>query len=146
MIILIIALFIVAIISTFLCRCDKQKPDQTSSPIQPNTRASTDQGDACENVECSDELSTLLTLKQIIEITGNFMVKLGEGNMGTSYYGKLKSGKEVAVKKVPIGLDHDLKALLNKVRSFPPCLHISLIESEYLVTKEIIDFTCKLDI
>eukprot|EP01018_Ginkgo_biloba_P032383 Gb_02639 [translate_table: standard] len=40
------------------------------------------------------------SFEQVVEITENFQKKLGHGGFGPVYYGKLKSGSEVAVKRL----------------------------------------------
>ncbi|CAM0954339.1 unnamed protein product [Alopecurus aequalis] len=44
------------------------------------------------------------TLKEVTAATGNFAVVLGEGDSGTVYKGKLRDGREVAVKRFKDGL------------------------------------------
>lgn len=44
------------------------------------------------------DLASYVTFTEIEEATCNFGKKIGEGSFGPVYYGKMKDGKEVAVK------------------------------------------------
>lgn len=48
--------------------------------------------------DTSTEAAHCFTLSEIEEATKNFEKKVGSGGFGVVYYGKLKDGKEIAVK------------------------------------------------
>lgn len=56
-----------------------------------------------------------ITLSDIEEATKNFSKKIGKGSFGPVYYGKMKDGKEVAVKIMADSSSHGTKQFFTEV-------------------------------
>lgn len=52
---------------------------------------------------------------EIHEATNNFSRKIGKGSFGPVYYGKMKDGKEVAVKIMADSSSHGTKQFVTEV-------------------------------
>ncbi|OMO72582.1 hypothetical protein CCACVL1_17701 [Corchorus capsularis] len=88
-------LLIATILSCLMLRKGKKKhePEQFhhSLPIQSQRRPSSMSNNPSEAAHC-------FTTAEIEEATNNFEKKIGSGGFGVVYYGKMKDGKEIAVK------------------------------------------------
>lgn len=58
-----------------------------------------------------------ITFTEIEEATQNFSTKIGKGSFGPVYHGKMKDGKEVAVKVMADASYHGTKQFENEVVS-----------------------------
>lgn len=58
-----------------------------------------------------------IPVSEIEEATNNFSKKIGKGSFGPVYYGKLKDGKEVAVKIMADSSSHGTKQFVTEVNS-----------------------------
>ena len=56
-----------------------------------------------------------IPLSEIEAATNNFSKKIGKGSFGPVYYGKLKDGKEVAVKIMADSSSHGTKQFVTEV-------------------------------
>ncbi|KAL5659117.1 hypothetical protein ACJX0J_032280, partial [Zea mays] len=81
--------------------------------------------------------SILLSLPSLQAATNNFdeSNKLGEGGFGTVYKGNL-SGQEVAVKRLPKGLDQGLEELKNELGLMAKLHHRNLVRLEGFCLEE----------
>lgn len=61
-------------------------------------------------------LSYCIPLSTIEEATGCFSRKIGRGSFGTVYYGKMKEGKEVAVKMMGDSSSHGNQQFVTEVK------------------------------
>ena len=64
------------------------------------------------------DVAYYISLAEIEEGTCNFSKKIGEGSFGPVYYGKMKEGKEVAVKVSSDQSSHGTQQFVNEVVSF----------------------------
>ena len=56
-----------------------------------------------------------ITLSELEEATNNFSKKIGQGSFGSVYYGKMRDGKEVAVKTMTDSSSHGNRQFVNEV-------------------------------
>ena len=67
-------------------------------------------------IEIRDHLKGLeFKYGEVLEITSNMRIKLGEGGFGSVYYGKLKDGSLVAVKRLSSTSHQGTQEFLNEV-------------------------------
>ncbi len=59
-----------------------------------------------------------ITLSELEEATQNFSKKIGRGSFGSVYYGKMKDGKEVAVKIMADLSSHGDQQFVTEVVSY----------------------------
>jgi hypothetical protein len=64
------------------------------------------------------EIASRFMLAQLELATENFSRKIGQGSFGSVYYGKIKDGKEIAVKIQAEASSHGDKQFLNEVSSY----------------------------
>lgn len=64
------------------------------SNTKPSNAHSINRGDHLKD----ERIAYYITLSELEEATQNFSKKIGKGSFGSVYYGKMKDGKEVAVK------------------------------------------------
>jgi len=62
-----------------------------------------------ENTTCH------ITLSELKEATDNFSEKIGKGSFGSVYYGKMRDGKEIAVKSMSESSCHGNQQFVNEV-------------------------------
>ncbi|KAK4597780.1 hypothetical protein RGQ29_015341 [Quercus rubra] len=76
----------------------QQKSDSKGGSKRSNTKPSNahsiNRGDHLKD----ERIAYYITLSELEEATQNFSKKIGKGSFGSVYYGKMKDGKEVAVK------------------------------------------------
>lgn len=61
-----------------------------------------------------------IPLPDIEAATNNFSKNIGKGSFGPVYYGKLKDGKEVAVKIMADASSHGTKQFVTEVHRYRP--------------------------
>ncbi|KAL2614134.1 hypothetical protein R1flu_025826 [Riccia fluitans] len=85
----------------------------------------------CDNYQVSkDDLPTstqVFLLREIKDITGKYKTVLGKGGYGTVYYGKLRDGKEVAVKVRRTESKQGVEEFLNEVKLLSRLHHRNLV-------------------
>lgn len=62
-----------------------------------------------------ERIACYLTLSELEEATNNFSRKIGKGSFGSVYYGKMKDGKEVAVKIMSDSSSHGNQQFMTEV-------------------------------
>ncbi|XP_020571908.1 probable LRR receptor-like serine/threonine-protein kinase At1g67720 isoform X2 [Phalaenopsis equestris] len=73
------------------------------------------------------DVAYCITLSEIEEATGGFSKKIGEGSYGPVYYGKMKDGKEIAVKVSADLSSHGVQQFINEVTLLSRIHHKSLV-------------------
>ncbi|PSS13637.1 LRR receptor-like serine/threonine-protein kinase [Actinidia chinensis var. chinensis] len=68
-----------------------------------------------------------IALPEIEEATNNFSKKIGRGSFGPVYYGKMKDGKEVAVKAMADSTSHGTKQFVTEVALLSRIHHRNLV-------------------
>ncbi|CAM8940442.1 unnamed protein product [Rhodiola kirilowii] len=72
-------------------------------------------------------LAYSIALTDLEEATDNFSKKIGKGSFGLVYYGKMKDGKEVAVKVMSESSSHNTKQFMNEVALLSRIHHRNLV-------------------
>ncbi|XP_042501897.1 probable LRR receptor-like serine/threonine-protein kinase At1g67720 [Macadamia integrifolia] len=75
----------------------------------------------------SPDVAYYITLSDIEEATNNFSRKIGKGSFGPVYYGKMKDGKEVAVKILADASSHGNQQFTNEVALLSRIHHRNLV-------------------
>lgn len=86
---------------------------------KPSTRHSISRMD--EGIAC------YITLPDLEEATNNFSKKIGKGSFGSVYYGKMKDGKEVAVKMMADSSTHMNQQFVTEVALLSRIHHRNLV-------------------
>ncbi|XP_010250887.1 PREDICTED: probable LRR receptor-like serine/threonine-protein kinase At1g67720 isoform X3 [Nelumbo nucifera] len=73
------------------------------------------------------DMAYYITLSDIEEATQNFSKKIGKGSFGPVYYGKMKDGKEVAVKILADASSHGNHQFVNEVALLSRIHHRNLV-------------------
>ncbi|KAJ1392884.1 Serine-threonine/tyrosine-protein kinase, catalytic domain, partial [Sesbania bispinosa] len=68
-----------------------------------------------------------ITLSELKEATNNFSKKIGKGSFGSVYYGKMRDGKEVAVKTMTDPSSHGNQQFVNEVALLSRIHHRNLV-------------------
>ncbi|KAH1050503.1 hypothetical protein AAZX31_08G098400 [Glycine max] len=74
-----------------------------------------------ENTTCH------ITLSELKEATDNFSKKIGKGSFGSVYYGKMRDGKEIAVKSMNESSCHGNQQFVNEVALLSRIHHRNLV-------------------
>ncbi|BFG16245.1 hypothetical protein CerSpe_025190 [Prunus speciosa] len=96
-----------------------EKGDSMRISTKPSTRHSISRMD--EGIAC------YITLPDLEEATNNFSKKIGKGSFGSVYYGKMKDGKEVAVKMMADSSTHMNKQFVTEVALLSRIHHRNLV-------------------
>ena len=70
----------------------------SGNSLHPSTKPSTAYSVARGGHLLDEGVAYYISLSELEEATNNFTKKIGKGSFGSVYYGKMKDGKEVAVK------------------------------------------------
>ncbi|XWS69142.1 hypothetical protein CRYUN_Cryun04dG0154300 [Craigia yunnanensis] len=74
-------------------RMSHRKCDENGNSLQPSTKSIARGGHLLD-----ESVAYYISLSELEEATNNFTKKIGKGSFGSVFYGKMKDGKEVAVK------------------------------------------------
>lgn len=77
--------------------------------------------------EVATETAHRFSLSEIEDATRKFERRIGSGGFGIVYYGKLKDGKEIAVKVLTNDSFQGIREFLNEVASLHELLFIIII-------------------
>ncbi|XVE76247.1 hypothetical protein DITRI_Ditri12bG0157100 [Diplodiscus trichospermus] len=118
-------LLLATILSCLILRKGKTKHDQEqfhhSVPIQNQRIASSLSKAPAEAADC-------FTLSEIEDGTNNFEKKIGSGGFGVVYYGKMKDGKEIAVKVLTSNSFQGKREFTNEVSLLSRIHHRNLVQ------------------
>ncbi|XWS59725.1 hypothetical protein CRYUN_Cryun08bG0146600 [Craigia yunnanensis] len=118
-------LLIATILSCFILLKGKKKHEQEqfhhSLPIQSQRIASSLSNAPTEAAHC-------FTLAEIEDATKNFEKKIGSGGFGVVYYGKMKDGKEIAVKVLTSNSFQGKREFTNEVSLLSRIHHRNLVQ------------------
>lgn len=119
----------------WLLKARQRKPEQSDNREKSNSlrimsKTSTPYSIVRSTSLIMDEgldVAYCMTLSAIEEATDEFSKKIGEGSYGPVYYGKLKDGKEVAVKVSADCSSHGTQQFINEVTLLSRIHHKSLV-------------------
>ncbi|XP_016469947.1 putative LRR receptor-like serine/threonine-protein kinase At1g67720 isoform X1 [Nicotiana tabacum] len=128
----VVLLFVLITVSIlFLChfrtKVSHQKGDTKGESLRRSTKAST----TCSIVRggslMDEGVAYYIPLSEIEEATENFSKKIGKGSFGPVYYGRLRDGKEVAVKTMADSSSHGTKQFATEVALLSRIHHRNLV-------------------
>ncbi|KAK4376980.1 hypothetical protein RND71_003276 [Anisodus tanguticus] len=127
--VIIFVLFAVSIF--FLChfrtKVSHQKGDTKGESMRTSAKPSTT-GSIARGGSLMDEgVAYYIPLPEIEEATENFSKKIGKGSFGPVYYGRLRDGKEVAVKTMADSSSHGTKQFATEVALLSRIHHRNLV-------------------
>ncbi|KAL0919582.1 hypothetical protein M5K25_011685 [Dendrobium thyrsiflorum] len=105
----------------FACKRNKSRQNGNVATIQQTKKLST------YFSEVATESAHRYALSEIEEATGKFQKKIGSGGFGIVYYGKLKDGKEIAVKVLTNESYQGIREFLNEVTLLSRIHHRNLV-------------------
>lgn len=83
--------------------------------LRTNTKRSTGYSIARGGSLMDEGIAYYIPLNEIEEATNSFSTKIGQGSFGPVYYGKMKDGKEIAVKIMADSSSHATKQFVTEV-------------------------------
>ncbi|PIA32073.1 hypothetical protein AQUCO_04600024v1 [Aquilegia coerulea] len=119
----VVVLLIITIVSClFICRGKKRDSGDELTGALPSRRLLSNLSDA------SAETTYCFTLVDIENATGKFEKKIGSGGFGVVYYGKIKDGKEIAVKVLTSNSYQGKREFSNEVSLLSRIHHRNLVQ------------------
>jgi hypothetical protein len=104
-----------------------QKTDGKSDSIRISTKPSSSYSIARGGHLMDEGVAIFIPISEIEEATNNFSKKIGKGSFGPVYYGRLKDGKEVAVKIMADLTSHGTKQFVTEVALLSRIHHRNLV-------------------
>ncbi|XP_050375092.1 probable LRR receptor-like serine/threonine-protein kinase At1g67720 isoform X2 [Argentina anserina] len=98
------------------------KGDSLRASTKPSTVYSGSRGHLME-----EGIACYITLSDLEEATNSFSKKIGKGSFGTVYYGRMKDGKEVAVKMMADSSTHMNKQFVTEIALLSRIHHRNLV-------------------
>ncbi|CAI9093286.1 OLC1v1028753C1 [Oldenlandia corymbosa var. corymbosa] len=99
-----------------------------TSSLRTSTKPSTNYSIAIRGTSLMDEgVACYIPLSEIEEATSGFSRKIGQGSFGPVYYGKMKDGKEVAVKIMADSSSHGARQFVTEVALLSRIHHRNLV-------------------
>ncbi|KAK9277012.1 hypothetical protein L1049_006551 [Liquidambar formosana] len=98
-----------------------------SGSLHINTKPSTAYSIARGGHLMDEGIAYYITLSELEEATQNFSKKIGKGSFGPVYYGKMKDGKEVAVKIMADLSSHGTKQFVTEIALLSRIHHRTLV-------------------
>ncbi|KAG8498599.1 hypothetical protein CXB51_005185 [Gossypium anomalum] len=99
----------------------------SGNSTQPGTKQSTACSIARGGHLLDEGVAYCISLSDLEEATNNFTKKIGKGSFGSVYYGKMKDGKEVAVKTMADSSSHLNKQFVTEVALLSRIHHRNLV-------------------
>ncbi|MCD7458445.1 hypothetical protein HAX54_038283 [Datura stramonium] len=123
--VIIFVLFAVSIF--FLCHFRTKVSHQKGESMRTSTKRSTTCSIARGGSSMDEGVAYYIPLSEIEEATENFSKKIGKGSFGPVYYGRLRDGKEVAVKTMADSSSHGTKQFATEVALLSRIHHRNLV-------------------
>lgn len=99
-----------------------QKGDSLRASTKPSTAYSGSRGHLMD-----EGIACYITLRDLEEATSSFSKKIGKGSFGTVYHGRMKDGKEVAVKMMADSSTHMNKQFVTEIALLSRIHHRNLV-------------------
>ncbi|KAB2090743.1 hypothetical protein ES319_A03G142600v1 [Gossypium barbadense] len=126
-VLLILFLGSLILLRNFRRKMSHQKCDENGNSTQPGTKQSTACSIARGGHLLDEGVAYCISLSDLEEATNNFTKKIGKGSFGSVYYGKMKDGKEVAVKTMADSSSHLNKQFVTEVALLSRIHHRNLV-------------------
>ncbi|KAG8365967.1 hypothetical protein BUALT_Bualt17G0027000 [Buddleja alternifolia] len=129
----VLAILFVLSISSILLLCrfrankKKSQRNEKGNSLRTSTRPLTGYSIARGGSLMDDGVAYYIQLSDIEEATNSFSKKIGKGSFGPVYYGKMKDGKEVAVKTMADSSSHGTKQFITEVALLSRIHHRNLV-------------------
>nr|XP_024933862.2 probable LRR receptor-like serine/threonine-protein kinase At1g67720 isoform X2 [Ziziphus jujuba var. spinosa] len=103
------------------------KGDEKGDSMRVSTKPSTPYSISRGGLLMDEGIACYFTLSELEEATNNFSRKIGKGSFGSVYYGKMKDGKEVAVKIMADSSSHGDQQFMTEVALLSRIHHRNLV-------------------
>ncbi|XP_004239170.1 probable LRR receptor-like serine/threonine-protein kinase At1g67720 isoform X1 [Solanum lycopersicum] len=124
---LVIILVLFAVSIFFLCHFRTKVSHQKGESMRTNAKPSTTYSMARGGSLMDEGVAYYIPLSEIEEATENFSKQIGKGSFGPVYYGRLRDGKEVAVKTMADSSSHGTKQFATEVALLSRIHHRNLV-------------------
>lgn len=104
-----------------------QKSDDKGASLRINTKSSIGPSISWGGHLMDERIAYCITFTELEEATNNFSKKIGRGSFGPVYYGKMKDGKEVAVKIMADSSSHGTKQFVTEIALLSRIHHRNLV-------------------
>ncbi|KAI9169736.1 hypothetical protein LWI28_016940 [Acer negundo] len=104
-----------------------QKNNEKGDSLRTSTKPSTAYSIARGGHFMDEGVAYYISLSELEEATNNFSKKIGKGSFGSVYYGKMKDGKEVAVKIMADASSHHTHQFVTEVALLSRIHHRNLV-------------------
>ncbi|KAM7484129.1 hypothetical protein LguiA_000138 [Lonicera macranthoides] len=111
----------------YLRKKTSTKTDDKGDSLHTNTKRSTGYSIARGGSLMDEGIAYYIPLNEIEEATNSFSTKIGQGSFGPVYYGKMKDGKEIAVKMMADSSSHATKQFVTEVALLSRIHHRNLV-------------------
>lgn len=108
-------------------KASRHKKDHKGFPFRTATKPSTGFPPALGTHKMEDGVACYIKLSEIEAATTKFLRNIGKGSFGVVYYGKMKDGKEVAVKIIADPTSQGTKQFLTEVALLSRIHHRNLV-------------------
>ncbi|XP_031125011.1 probable LRR receptor-like serine/threonine-protein kinase At1g67720 isoform X2 [Ipomoea triloba] len=127
---LVAVLFIlfIATMRYFRTKASRQRTDTKGNSLRSSTKPSTNYSSIARGGSLMDEgVACYISLGDIQQSTENFSKRIGKGSFGPVYHGKLRDGKEIAVKVMADSSSHGTKQFFTEVALLSRIHHRNLV-------------------
>nr|GMD95350.1 probable LRR receptor-like serine/threonine-protein kinase At1g67720 isoform X2 [Ipomoea batatas] len=127
---LVAVLFIlfIATMRYFRRKASRQRTDTKGNSLRSSTKPSTNYSSIARGGSLMDEgVACYISLGDIQQSTQNFSKRIGKGSFGPVYHGKLRDGKEIAVKVMADSSSHGTKQFFTEVALLSRIHHRNLV-------------------
>ncbi|KAM7269237.1 hypothetical protein ACFE04_024734 [Oxalis oulophora] len=108
-------------------KASNQKSNGKGDSLKTNTKTSTTYSFARGGHLMDEGVAYYIPLSELEEATNNFSKRIGKGSFGPVFYGRMKDGKELAVKTMADPSSHNAKQFVTEVALLSRIHHRNLV-------------------